>query len=133
MSARTKNDCQIPDPYSLSGSDLAHEYLKRINMAVVSPAPGFFAIATNATKELLIFGAERGVVRHASFDDDAALLPLKFAMLCEASFKVVGDVVTCDIDGVTATGRSYAEAAMRVILIVSPKRDVPSGQKGFTP
>lgn len=122
MTKSSSSLAQLTDPHLLSGSDLAHEFIKMTTTApMISPAPGFFAVSTIGTKELIVFGAERGAVRHLSFDDDVALFPMEIAQKRNASFSVKGEVVTCNLAGTTATGSSYVEAAMRALLIALPK------------
>jgi hypothetical protein len=106
----------------LSGPELIYELLKSQGMEVFGERQGPFSIASRTKKELLIFGGNEHNVIHISFEEDDAYFPLDIAQSLGANFSVDQKTVTCRIDEITTTGKSYCEAAMRGVIEVSRKK-----------
>lgn len=104
---------------SLQGTDLAMEFMRTSNIAYVSPAPGFFAVANPKTNEILIFGAEKGTVRSVSFENDLLLFPFNTAQLSDFEFTARDGKVACDVGGGLGAieEKTFIEAAMKALIL----------------
>jgi len=63
-----------------------------------------------------VFGTDRPPTQ-SSFQKDCAHVPLDMALKLGANLTVVEGVAICEIGGIKRGGNTYAEAAMRVLLI----------------
>lgn len=104
----------------MHGTALVQEYMRASNIDMVSPSPGFFAIAPPDCNEIWIFGSDKGVVRNISIETDLLLSPLKMAMLSNLEFTVRDEKVYCCDVGIglgQICANSYLEAAMKAVII----------------
>ena len=104
---------------SLRGNELAMEFMQTSNIAYVSPAPGFFAVANPKANEILIFGADKGTVRQVSFENDLLLFPFNTAQIADFEFSARNGKVTCEVgEGLGAIEeKTFIEAAMKALIL----------------
>jgi len=76
---------------------------------------GPFTLITD-DQVVAVFGTARPP-KQSSFQTDCAHVPLDMAQKLGASLMVVDGIAMCELGGVKRGGNTYAEAAMRVLLV----------------
>lgn len=74
-----------------------------------------FAAYDPAAQKLHVYSMNNAYVHMATFGSASKIAVLESAQGEGASFMASGDEVVCALKGVTAKGRTYAEAALRAI------------------
>ncbi len=107
----------------LSGVELDFAYAKAHNCRILGSPQGPFAIYAERAKKLWCFGRDDQIQKDSSFCDSLIASPLDEAIEHGASIYVKDGVVQCQIDDLTSTGDSIAEALLRCLVLrhTSPK------------
>ncbi|WP_139026322.1 hypothetical protein [Methyloversatilis universalis] len=109
-----REECFVTPPESLSGMPLVYATYEGSGV-VGSPTAGFaYFVEKNDT--LVVISADRTRVRHISQEQIMQTVAMRVAQSLGASFLVHGTQVLCNIKGVSQTGETYGEAALRAIL-----------------
>ena len=106
------------DPKTLSGSKLEYFFLAACDVALFGVSEGPFALRSSEDNSLILFGADDSNTSHASYEDGFASLIFEVALKHAAKFSVTAGEAVCEIvqAGIIASGKSYAEAAMRALI-----------------
>lgn len=100
---------------ALSGLPLAYALLKAEGAAILGGRTGPFAYFNEESNSLVILGGNSKNVTFASFEKELIPSALKEAQTLGASLIVHGSEVICHIEGFSASGSSYGEAALRML------------------
>ncbi len=103
-------------PESLSGMDLVYAVYRAESDEMVGSAEAGFAFYREDINALVIITDEtKSIIRYRLHDIER--LALDIAKEADASFFVYDEKVICHLDGISQAGKSYAEAAMRALLV----------------
>lgn len=106
-------------PEKLSGMELVQAvYTEEGGNVVGSPTAGF-AYFANETNTLVVVSENGKNVNHVSLSQIMTIHAMEVAQDLDASFVVHGTQVVCTIRGISQSGASYGEAALRAILAYS--------------
>jgi hypothetical protein len=111
----------------LSGLPLAHALLQAMGYEVFGNATGPFVFSLDHMQSLCVYGATSQNVIWENLDTQFELFCMKKAQSSGASFIVHGEEVICSIGGVSASGSSYGEAAMRALVNHEKQAPVNAG------
>ena len=107
----------------LSGVELDFAYAKAHDCHMIGSPKGPFAIYAERARTLWCFGQDSQIQKDSSFCDNLIASPLHEAMEYGASISVKNGIVRCEIDDLTTTGDSIAQALLRCLILrhTSPK------------
>lgn len=100
---------------TLSGLALAYALLKAEGASILGNRTGPFVCFNEESNSLTILGGNSNNVTFASFEKELVPAALKEAQALGASLIVHGSEVICHIEGFSASGSSYGEAALRML------------------
>lgn len=104
------------DPTS-SATQVAYRFALAAGYSVVGTEDAFAVLLDDlgCRRYVALFGNIQ-VAQNISFEHQAAHEALEMARALKAVFSVVGDSVQCEVEGVTVTGTTYIDAAMRAVV-----------------
>lgn len=104
--------------HSLRGPELEYAFLRVLDVEVVGPPTGPFAIFDKELNSIVIIGesVERQAPR-ASFLDEWAHEVVHEGLSMGATLSVKANVAHCTINGIHASGVTYIEAMLRTLLL----------------
>lgn len=109
-------ELESTEPEHLSAMELVYAlYAEEAANLVGSPSAGF-AYFLEGADTLVVVSDDPRKVRHVSMESIMATDAMKVAQELGASFMPMGNLIICNINGISQTGSSYSEAAMRAIL-----------------
>lgn len=104
------------DP-TVGSTQVAYRFALAAGYSVVGTEDAFAVLLDDlgCRRYIALFGNIQ-VVHNISFEQQAAHEALEMARVLKAVFSVVGDSVQCEVKGVTVTGATYIDAAMRAVV-----------------
>lgn len=104
------------DP-TASSTQVAYRFALAAGYSVVGTEDAFAVLLDDlgCRRYVAIFGNIQ-VAQNISFEQQAAHEALEMARALNAVFRVVDDSVQCEVNGVTVTGATFSDAAMRAVV-----------------
>lgn len=95
----------------------AYRFSRAAGYALLGTEEGFVLLLEDLADErhVALYGDVR-IAQNVSFEVHAAEDALAMAQSLNAEFRVVGDLVQCQVDDAIVVGGSYAEAAMKAVI-----------------
>ena len=107
---------ELVPPADLSRMELAIALHEALGTEIVGSSTSAFAFLNPETDTLVIVSENDKKFIHVSFGDWISYYAMDIAQDESAAFIVQGDKVICSIHGITESGDSFGEAAMRALL-----------------
>lgn len=118
----------VASPESLSGMALLHAAYSQEGTSLVGSPTAGFAYYLNSTDTIVVVSENDKKVRNVSPDTIFATDVMDVAQDLGASFTVARGTVVCNIRGVSQSGCTYSEAALRTILALAREESPESSR-----
>lgn len=108
------------NPEALSGLPLAYALLLSNEESELFGSPTtFFAFFNENKQRLHVIGGDESNVHFHTVESDIVPIALSETQKLGGTFIVHHGEVLCNIDGISASGSSYGEAAMRALVLIN--------------
>lgn len=107
---------------TLKNVELEFAFAKAMGYPVFGFSRGPFALCSNSSNSLNIFGSDEGDISLSSFKTDLASIPLEVGQELGAILSTHDSVATCRIGDLEVKGDDYLEALMRAIIMYKVAR-----------
>lgn len=98
-----------------TGTRLEYLFAKAVGYELIGSEHGPFAVLSRDCTTIAVFGNKKSV-KHASFKDECADIPLQMAESLGACFSVKDGLAVCEIGDIVTTGADFMEATLRALL-----------------
>lgn len=106
------------NPELLSGLSLAYALLRSSDEGELIGSPKtFFAFFNESKQRLHVIGGDKSNVHFHTVESNIIPIALSETQKLGGTFIVHHGEVLCNIDGISASGSSYGEAAMRALVL----------------